>query len=65
MPARLTMPIAALASVWRIARVVKPKSSSSVMTPSAYEATFVRAYSSASALDKATIACVLAQLLKQ
>ena len=64
-PARLTMPIVALASVWTTERVLRPKSLSNVISPSACQAPFVRVYNLASAPDTATIACMQAQLLTQ
>ena len=58
-PARRTIPIAALASVCTVHSTAVPKSASIVMRPRPWAAPFVRAQSSASALESATVACVL------
>ena len=59
------MPIAAPASARATAGTAKPKSSNNVMVPSAWAAPAIMAYNSASALDKALVACVLDQLFTQ
>ena len=64
-PARRTIPIAALASVCTVHSTAVPKSASMVMRPKPWAAPFVRAYSSASALESATVACVLDHDFKQ